>query len=328
MSDQCAKCGAAVEPGDVKCPACGVELPEVGPPPVNKALVLLATLVPLLGLLLVVVCLAGIVVAAVMYSRGVSKKPVETGPPPAVVLPPAPPSAPVAVTPVVPEPIQPPVAPPVVLPQPPPVAVAPPAIPKVNVEPPVLDDFDPPIVPPGKLLNLRGQGLKEVTRVLLISSHGAASVRATIVSKTTDLVTIVIPNVPFADYGILIAAFSPGGVAVMADQHTGATPWGTDGHLHDTVVCVQPDDSISTQDHMVVLGMPGSEVSIGNDSFAFLREDAKLKGRGDRCHIYFVGPAAPPEGISRQGLNEVPAMSINFDKDLFRVKPATADQDQ
>ncbi len=69
MNDACTKCGSALEPGDVKCPACGTEVPAPVAPPVNKAMVLFAALLPVLALLFIFTCLAGIALAVFKYSN-------------------------------------------------------------------------------------------------------------------------------------------------------------------------------------------------------------------------------------------------------------------
>ena len=187
---------------------------------------------------------------------------------------------------------------------------------------PTLTDFVPPIAPPKSSLVLRGTGLALVNKVLFISSHGASSVEAKIVFAMDRQIIVTVPEVSFADYGIIIAAFSPGGVAILADQHTGATPWGIDGHLHDTVVSVQSGDEISTRDGMVVLAKSGSDITVANNCIVFMHEDVKLHSHGRGCQIYFVGPA------SRDGLTAIKALNVNFDNDAFRVKPAPAGQDE
>lgn len=319
MSDKCEKCGQPIEPGDVKCPACGT---EVSPPVLeqpNSGLALLAVFLPLLALVVVIACLGGIVFAAVMFSRVQASKSAaqaaQVSPPPIV--------APQQMLPKDPVPPTPPPMPPM----PPMVKVTPPAVPvpapaMVNAPEPTLTDFVPSIQSPGKPLVLRGSGLAMVNKVLFISSHGATSVPGKIIYAVEHEVIVTVPEVSFADYGIIIAVFSPGGVSILADQHTGATPWGTDGHLHDTVVSVQPGDEISTRDGMVILAKPGSDISVTDNCVVFMHEDVKLRRHGKGCQIYAVAPEL------RLGVTVIKALNVNFDNDAFRVKPASGNEDQ
>ena len=88
---------------------------------------------------------------------------------------------------------------------------------------------------------------------------------------------INVPKVPFPNDDICLQISSPGGIAVMLDQHTGTTPWGTDGHLHDTAVIVRSEDSISTGDNMLVVGRDGCEIAIGNNCIAYLERQRESK---------------------------------------------------
>jgi hypothetical protein len=294
----------------------------------NKAIVIFAALMPVIGLLVILGLLGAIAFVLLRHQSPTPPNPVSSP----SSLPHSPPSSPVAPPSVVaPTPVA-PAAPvhPVVIPPPVAAAPPPPAPPAVNYPPPSLTDFDPPISGPGTTLTLHGENLGLVNRVLLISSHGAQSTRAIILSRQDKQMLIVVPPVSFADYQIVIAAFSPGGVAILADQHTlSAESYSPDSHPHDTVVSVHGGDEILAGDRMVIFARPGADVSMGNDCIAFLSEDVRLKGAGTRCHIYFVPPApALLDGVNRDGLKEIKALSLNFENDAFRVKPAPPGQDQ
>jgi hypothetical protein len=188
--------------------------------------------------------------------------------------------------------------------------------------PPILDDFV--VATSGSPLVFRGRGLAAVDHVQLISTTGAASTDAEILQKLDSQVIINVPKVPFANDDICLQISSPGGIAVMLDQHTGATPWGTDGHLHDTAVIVRSEDSISTGDNMLLVGRDGCEIAIGNNCIAYLERNVKVKAHGNNCHIYYVGSVELAPGVSREGMTEVPSLQINLDMDAFRVKPQQA----
>jgi hypothetical protein len=190
---------------------------------------------------------------------------------------------------------------------------------------PQLDDFVPPIAAPGSKLVLRGLGLAAVDHVQLISSHGAASVEATIVHARDDQLIVTVPKVPFENDPLFLLVRSPGGVAIMADQHMGNTPWGTDGHLHDTAVNVRPGDEIDTRDNMIVTAQEGSTVSVGDHSLALLGKGVTLQSHGKNCTIYYVAPVELAPGVSRDGMTEVPSIQVNTSMDAFRVKPAPPD---
>ena len=340
MPDTCPKCGKPIEAGDVKCPACGEPMPEPIVAAPNKALVIFAALVPIIGVIVVLALIGGIVFVLMHHQQPATTQSMVNHPPD-----PAPPGAnqptipsipPAAETvPAAPQPLpaQPPVPPPAASPPavpPAPAFIPPPAAaPAVDYPAPSLTDFDPAIAGPGSTLKLDGDNLSIVTRVLLISTHGEGSKRAIITSKSDKQLWIAVPDVSFADYGIIIAAFSPGGVAVLADQHTlSAESYGPDSHPHNSVVSVHGGDEIFAGDHMVILTRQGADVSMGNDCIAFLSDNVRLRAVGKRCHVYFVPPAPLEVGVSREGLTEIKALSLNFDNDAFRVKPAPPGQDQ
>jgi len=203
---------------------------------------------------------------------------------------------------------------------PPPEAPVPQA---VATPPPEPHDFDPAIAPVHSQLVLRGNYLSAVKKVLLISTYGGlASAEAKIISATDGQFLVQVPNPPYLAYPYVIAAFSPAGVAVMADQHTGKTPWGADGHLHNTVVNVRQGAEISTRSAMVVFAQPDSTISIGDGCTAFLSKGVTLKARGRHCHIYYVAPLLMDATVSRDGMLEVKSISIDFSKNALRVKLA------
>ena len=133
---------------------------------------------------------------------------------------------------------------------------------------------------------LRGENLAAVNQVLLIDSHGAAAVPAKIIFKMDRQVIVEVPGIPFADHAIDIAVLSPGGAALLIDQHTGVTPWGTDGHLHDTTIHVRASDEIQVLDHMLVLADSDTTLSLGDGCVAFIGSGSTLKSRGKKCRIY------------------------------------------
>ncbi len=308
-------------------------MPIVAPP--NKALIIFAALMPVIALIVIGGLIGG--AAAFLYRHHAA-----TPPPTAIDTPssqaPAPINPPIAPVPTIAAPAPVPIGPPSVdtpagpvVPAPPavPVAPPPPAVPAIDYPAPLLTDLDPPITGPGTTLKLTGENLGLVTQVLLINSHGATFMKANIVSKQDTQLRITVPDVPFADYGIVIAAFSPGGVAILADQHTiSAESYSPDSHPHDSVVSVHQGDEIFAGDRMVVLARPGADVSLGNDCIAFLNSDVRLKAVGKGCHIYFVPPAPLEPGVSRDDFVEIKALTPNFDSDAFRVKPAPPGQDQ
>jgi hypothetical protein len=341
MPDTCPKCSQPIEAGDVKCPVCGEPMPEPVVAPANKAVVIFAALMPVLALIVIGGSIGG--VAAFLYRHhAATPTPIAIQAPLSQASAPVPPPitpVPTLAPPVVSPSVVTPTAP--LVPTPPPLpraAVTPPAVPAIPLKPaapaidypaPLLTDLDPPITGPGTTLKLTGENLSLVNKVLLINSHGATFVKANIVSKEDKQLQIRIPDVPFADYGIVIAAFSPGGVAILADQHTlSAESYSPDSHPHDSVVSVHQGDEIFAGDHMVIIARPGADVSLGNDCVAFLNSDVRLKAVGKRCHIYFVPPAPLEAGVSRDGFVEIKALTPNFDSDAFRVKPAPPGQDQ
>jgi hypothetical protein len=302
------------------------KLPEESPPPApHTAAVLAATFLPVVFVFVFLLVLGGIFFAGLKVYQRINK----SGPAPVA----AHPQSTVAVTPLAPTPKAPDPAP-VGIPNPPVTAPAAPmvvTVPEVDTPlppPPKLDDFVPPIVPPGKLLVLRGQGLAAVNHVSLISMRGAKTVEAKIVYTRENQAIITIPQVPFENDPIALLISSPGGIVVTIDQRTGATPWGTDGHLHDTAVIVRGEDEITTHDNMVLIAREGSAFSIGDNSTAFAEKNVTVKGHGKNCHIYYVGPIELGPGVSRQGMTEVSWLQVYEEMDAFRVKPALPDGDQ
>jgi hypothetical protein len=201
----------------------------------------------------------------------------------------------------------------------------PPLRPAVVLPAPELTAFTPQVAGKGLPVSLSGERLTGTREVQLISTAGAKSMPAKIIAAGKSRVVIRVPDVPFANDDIIIAAISPGGVAVLIDEHTGATPWGTDGHLHDTTVIAKTGDSIDTLDRMVVLAQPYSTVSVGDDSVAFLSDHCTLTAHGKNCRIYYVAPITLGDGVTRDGLIEVPSIDVQAPGSAFRVKPA-ADQ--
>ena len=67
------------------------------------------------------------------------------------------------------------------------------------------------------------------------------------VDERDDQIVVKVPAVPAADHDFYLVAFTPASVAVLAEEHVGATPWGTDGDLHNTAVVVMHDDEITVR---------------------------------------------------------------------------------
>jgi hypothetical protein len=331
MPDTCPNCQTPLPPGATTCAVCDPPAPAVPardpvtlapaedtppPQPTNHTLgVLAAFSLPVIATV-VIVSLLGVIGYGVfnLLHRLVPKPPAT----PAAVsnrasshldTVPNPPAAP-------------PVEPPQTLvarPSPTAAAQTPPTTPAV-VPAPEMTGYTATGFGKGMLAALNGDNLDRVTRVELISSAGARSADAKIVEKSKAQIVIEVPAISFEDDDIILAAFSPGGVALLIDEHTGATPWGTDGHLHDTTVIAKTGDSIDTLLRMVVLAQPSSTVSMGDNSIAFLSDHVTLAGHGKHCKIYYVAPIALAPGVSKDGLIEVPSIDVQAPGPAFRVK--------
>jgi hypothetical protein len=299
---------------------------EPDPTPPQKAAVLAATFMPVIFVFVFLVFLGGILFAGLKVYQQMNK------PGPATAVP-VQPQYTVTSTPIPPTPKTPDASPVVIATQP----MIPPTVPPVVTvpdadlplpPPPLVDDFVPQIAAQGKPLVLRGQGLAAVNHVSLISMHGAKTIEAKVIYVRENQAIITIPKISFENDPIALLISSPGGIVVTIDQHTGATPWGTDGHLHDTAVIVRGEDEITTHNNMLLIAREGSAFSMGDNSTAFLEKNVTVKGHGKNCHIYYVGPVELAPGVSREGMTEVSSLQINEEMDAFRVKPAPPDVDQ
>jgi hypothetical protein len=319
MPDQCPICRQEIPTGADHCPACNSAATQPA-----AATVMAAAMLPVIGLVVFLLLATGVFLAMMkLFHVKHLNSPAAIAMP--LLAPPPVNSPPLdTVPPMPPDPIADPT--PSAIPAQP-VALPPPTPETATAPPPLLNDFVPPVAAPGSKLVLRGEGLATVDRVQLVSSHGAARVDAKIVYARDDQIIITIPKVAFENDAIFLLVHSPGGVAIMVDQHTGNTPWGTDGHLHDTAVNVRPGDEIETHDNMIITAQEGSAISVGDNSLVLLDTDVTVKNHGKNCTIYYVAPVELSPGVSRAGMTQVPSVQVNTSMDAFRVKPAPPDAD-
>lgn len=296
------------------------------PPPPQKAAVLAATLLPVMGVLVFGAFLFALGWAGFKLTHRIHLPPLSQLSPPAIpdTPPPTPPTI-ITAAPPAPAPI-PKIAP---VPTPPPMpAPAPVPVPTATVQvaedAPLLNDLTPSIVPTGGELTLHGENLARVRSVrLLDTTDGTLSSPADVVFKSADTVRVTIPKVTSPDHSFYIVAFTPFSVAVLAEDHVGATPWGTDGHLHNTAVAVMHDDQISVLDHMIVFAQTGASVALGNNCTAFFMSDAALTSCGRNCHVYYDTSINLPDDFPPNVALRKQHVQVSFNGDAFRVKPAS-----